>query len=244
MDPDSLTCTLPAHPRHALMRERRVIERDIIVGNFGDAAEKARELLQRDPYDARMIELFCEANSLMGKPESVYEFAKELQLQKLSATTQIIVAETLASIHQQTEPVEDLARRLLQAAASGRFQETEARKLVVNLRKLGENEQAINVIDRLLASNPTLRNSASLLQLRGKSYIDFAKRCTDTARNRNSSSRIKARAWEECRRYLSEAERDLQHALEHAASLVDREYIQKDMEFLKKLRHIARKPPR
>ncbi|AUX48668.1 uncharacterized protein SOCE26_102090 [Sorangium cellulosum] len=244
LETESVTCTLPAHPRHAMMRDRRAIERDIVLGNFKEAAEKARELLRRDPYDSRTIELFCEASSLMKAPEAVYEFAKELHIDKLGGTTQLKIAEMLASIRDQTESTKELARRLLQSAASGHFQEAEARKLVVSLRKIGDNHQAIDVLNRLFTSNPNLKNSSSLLQLRGKSYIDFAKRCTETAKNRSSPPRIKARAWEECRRYLEEAERDLHHALEHVVSPADREYILRDLEFLAHMKKIARKPTR
>ena len=160
MGPNSLTCTLPAHPRHVMMRHRRAIERDIVLGNFKEASVKVRELLSRDPYDARTIELFCEVCGLTAAMDSVYDFAKDLQIERLGGSTQLILAETLASIPQQTEPTRDLARRLLQSGLGGYFREALRRaSWWLVLERSERTEKAIEVNNRLFATNPALRNS-------------------------------------------------------------------------------------
>ena len=46
IEPERITCTLPAHPRHAMLREIQAIENKIIIGRFSDAQEQLVQLLQ------------------------------------------------------------------------------------------------------------------------------------------------------------------------------------------------------
>jgi ATP-dependent DNA helicase RecG len=63
---ENVTCILPAHPRHALMRELSMIENKIILGNHQEAVDKLESLLKVDPYNFRCIELYCEVSNLLG----------------------------------------------------------------------------------------------------------------------------------------------------------------------------------
>jgi len=242
----NVLCTLPAHPRHEIMRELKAIEREVLLGHFDEADRRAATMFARDPYDVRVIELLCETNHLRGTPERVADVVRSVGLdpERLGLAGQLVLGETLSSIkdHAPDEEIRSLTRRLLEAASTGRLHEAALRKLVVSLRKVGESERALTVLDYQFQTNPKLRKVASLLELHGKVLIDLAKRCSETARNPKASTRIKAEAWEQCRRYLELADRDLHQALQQLPSATEREFIANDLEFLNKLKNIARKP--
>jgi len=94
----------------------------------------------------------------------------------------------------------------LNVIASGRnLEANELRRAVVNLRKLREDDKALDLIEAMFRRDSSLRRSAPLLQLEGKARIDLAKKCIDTARNRDTSREMRTRAWDLCREYLSDA---------------------------------------
>jgi hypothetical protein len=63
-----------------------------------------------------------------------------------------------------------------------------------------------------------------------------------SGKKRGSSPRIKYLAWEKCRTYLDAAERDLNEAHQYSTSIVEKDFINGDLEFLNKLKEIAKKP--
>lgn len=240
---DSVLCSLPAHPRHALLRELQAIEKAIVIGNLSDAEQKIDKLLEKDPFNSRTVELFCELEKLSGKPQKVYDFVRrhENDLAAFNAHAQVMLAETLASMELNPEIVR-LALALLQLASQGQFEADETKRLAVGLRKLGRDEEALSYIERMLLVHPHWREIATFSQLRGKCLIELAKRCIDTARHKDSSRQIKGKAWEQCRQYLRDAERYLHEGLQHAKSPTDTRWIEKDVEFLEKLKRVATKP--
>ncbi|TAG23349.1 MAG: hypothetical protein EAZ32_04630 [Cytophagia bacterium] len=72
--------------------------------------------------------------------------------------------------------------------------------------------------------------------------MDLAKKCINTGKDKNSTQKTKARAWEMCRQLLSEAERDLNVAYENTESAVDKTYLNKDFDFLRRMKENSRKP--
>lgn len=240
---DSVLCSLPAHPRHALLRELQDIEKAIVIGNLSDAEQKIDKLLDKDPFNSRTVELFCELEKLSGKPQKIYDFVRkhENNISAFTAHSQIILAETLASMDMNAEIV-TLALRLLKLASQGQFEADEAKRLAVGLRKLGKDEDALAYLERMLLIHPHWQENATFSQLKGKCLIELAKRCMDTARHRDSSRQIKGKAWEQCRTYLHEAEKCLNESLQHSKNLTDTKWIEKDMGFLFKLKQVATKP--
>ena len=241
---DSVLCVLPAHPRHSQLRQLRKIENDLILGNREQALRELEQLLGEDPYNFRSIELFCEACRLAGEPQRVFEFfvRSQVKVEGLNPASLIIAAETLLLVDDHPD-VKRLAERFLKQATAGRIEESEVKRLALAIRKIGNNEQAVRFIDETLSRVPQLASNSSLLEIRARAKMDLAKYCIDTAKNRHTTSRLKVRAWDQCRRYLSEAEVDLQAALEHNTSPFERDFIEKDLEFLNRLRAIAKKPP-
>lgn len=240
---ESVLYILPAHPRHRQLRQLRNIENDIILGNHRQALAELELLLRDDPYNFRSLELFCEACRLSGEPRRLYDFLSQsgLDVAKLNPASLIVAAETLGRV--DGEPgAKKLSQQLLKQAASGRVEEAEVKRLALAIRKIGDDEQAVRFLDETFRRVPQLANNSSLLEIRARAKMDLAKRCIDTARNTKTTPRLKARAWDQCRAYLTEVEADLQTALAHNTNPVEQDYIENDILFLDRLKEIAKKP--
>jgi len=240
---ENLLCILPAHPRHELIRELAGIENMIILGNHKDALLKLEELLQNDPYNFRSLELYCEVNNLLKSPKRVYDFivSHELDFGKINSGTLIVIAETIISLQDHPQAIK-IANDLMSKAIAGRLEESEIKRIAINYRKLKDNEKASAFIDEAINKIPTLAGSAALLELRAKSKIDLAKKCMDTAKNPATGPKIKGRAWEQCRSYLDSAEKDLHRALETVTNEIEKDFILRDLDFLKNMQQIAQRP--
>jgi hypothetical protein len=64
----------------------------------------------------------------------------------------------------------------------------------------------------------------------------------DSGKNQKLKPAYKARAWEECRKYLELAEKNLHKALELSTSQIERDFIHRDIDYLKNLKNKAKKP--
>lgn len=240
---ENLLCILPAHPRHELVRELTNIENMIILGNYQEALLKLEALLKNDPYNFRSLELFCEVNNLLKSPQRVYDFmvSHKLDFSKINSGTLIVIAETIISLQNHPEAIK-IANVLMSKAVAGRLEESEIKRIAIGYRKLKDNEKAVAFIDDAMIKTPTLAGSAALLELRAKSKIDLAKKCMDTAKNPDTSHKMKGRAWEQCRAYLDNAEKDLNRALETVTNEIEKDYILRDLDFLKNMQQIVQRP--
>lgn len=92
-----VTCLLPAHPRHALVREYQSIEEAISLGDFKRAQRAAQSLLERDPMNVRAVHLFAEVQRGLNSPGPVREYlAKHAgELANLPPPTLILLADVL-----------------------------------------------------------------------------------------------------------------------------------------------------
>lgn len=241
---ESVLCILPAHPRFELMRELNKIENAIIIGNRDDALIKLESLLEQDPYNYRVLELYCEVNNLLNTQSKVYNFLKSIgvEINRINSSTLILLAETVRLAGHKDALT--MGNDLMAKAMTGKLEEIDIRKIAIYYRRTVSNEKAIEFIDEAMQRLPKLAENASLLQLRGKSKIDLAKRCIDTARNHNTSLKMKGKAWDQCRAYLSDAENDLNKALDNATNETEKDYIYRDLEFLSTMQQIATKPPK
>lgn len=242
---ENVTCILPAHPRHALMRELNDIENKIIVGRHDEAIEKLESLLAKDRYNYRSLELYCEVNNLLGTQNRVFSFLKKNKLDSklINSGTLLVLSETLTSL-KENKNAKVLANEFLDRAFADRLEENEVRRIAINYRKLKDDQKAIELVEETMRRSPNLATSAALRDVAARSRIDLAKKCMETARSLNLSPNIKVRAWDQCRDYLAAAEKDLNVALEHVTNETDKEYIQRDIEFLRYMQQISRKPSR
>lgn len=242
---ESLTCILPAHPRHTLIKELYNIENDIILGKNETAYSRLKEILNNDPYNFRAIDLYCEVSNLLNKPNSILEFLVDykIEFEKLNSNTITNIAESLSYI-KGNDKLNDVTTKLMKFAFSLAFEEKQAERIVISMKKLGQNEELVEFVKESINKNKSLIRNVVLLENSARAKMDLAKLCIDTGRNSQKfkNPSIRAKAWEKARYYLTEAERDLNSALENVSSSVDREYIEKDIEFLNKMKSIAEKP--
>ncbi len=235
----SVTCVLPAHPRHGLMRALMDAERALLMRDFETAEQRLLPLLTADPYNYRTLGLFCDLCVLSGQPEKLWELIESLRLDvtRLNAATQIAVAEVLASATgSENEAMVATIDRLFELASAGHLQEAHAQRLVASERRRGKHQQAIELLDRLWTQNPALRESPLLIRHRGEALIDLAKGCGAIIRSKTASPEVKSRARDEQRGLLVQAERDLTRALQQAKTTADREGARRGLEFISKLR--------
>ncbi|GAP71503.1 hypothetical protein SAMD00024442_13_31 [Candidatus Symbiothrix dinenymphae] len=241
---DSLTCILPAHPRHRIIREMQEIQDKIILGKLDEAKNQAVQLLETDLYNFRTLDLYCEIVGKQRKPQELFDFLnkKNIDYDLVNSNTLITIVEILnyerSNIRYQT-----LADDILSRALSGRIEESQIEKAVINLKKLGEPEDVIKFIDDAITKHPNLSSNSKLLENRARSNMDLAKTCIDTGRDKMSSAKTKARAWDMCRQYLSEAEKGLNDALNYAEDPNEKFFIEENgLKFLEKMKDIAKKP--
>jgi hypothetical protein len=128
-----------------------------------------------------------------------------------------------------------LARTLLAAAARGRLEERELRRIAVAMSRARDDQGAITLIERHLVEHPEWERSPSLRQLRGDALIGLAKRCRATAKKTGIAAATRARAWKEFHTYLERAERELRYALSLSVDLNLSEQIQRNIHYLEKL---------
>jgi predicted HTH transcriptional regulator len=240
---ESVTCILPAHPRHELLKELKNIENKIIIGNLFEPLVSLEKMIRNDPYHFRCWELYCEANNLNSSKEKIYDLFEELNVdfKKIPSSSLVIISETLSRIEGNKE-VNRLASEMLTYATSGRLEESEIKKIAISFRKLGRNEKAVEFINKIMSTSPKYDKNATLLELKAKSQIDLAKQCMETARNKQTSKNMKGKSWDQCREYLAKAKQDLNKALENVTNPFEREYIVKDFDFLKHMEEIASPP--
>lgn len=240
---DSVTCVLPAHPRHAVMRELNAIENKIILGNHEEALARLETLLERDPYNFRSLELYAEVNGLLRTPKRVFEFVtqKKLDPKLINSGTLLVLAELLLQVKDDKD-IAGLANAFLSQAMSERLEESEVKRVVLGYRKMKNDEKALELIESVIEQSPVLATSSSLRDLAARAKIDLAKKCVETGRNRSMRGDTRRKAWDLCRQYLNSAEKDLTTAIEHVKNDLDRDYIQRDLEFLNYMKQLARKP--
>jgi len=241
---ESVTCILPAHPRHQTIREQQEIQDKIILEKFPEAKKLVDKLLERDTYNFRSLDLYCEILSKLHDPRSLFDFINKhnIDLYSVNSSTLINFAELLSSTPHHNIQFSNLANRALSIALSGRIEEGQIVKAVINLKKVGDPEDVIKFIGDAMSKYPNLAHNPTLLQKRATSKMDMAKKCIGTGRDFRSTPKTQARAWEMCRQLLSEAERDLVLALDNSDNITEKEFINKDFDFLEKMKFNARKP--
>lgn len=238
-------CVLPAHPRHALAREHRSIEEAISLGEFERAQRAVLSLLAQDPMNVRTIQLFAEVQRALDSVEPVRAFLRDQgdDIKAFSPSALAQLADVLTGAERPS--IEDLAvaKGLYLEASKGRFAEREIRQVAVGLSRAGDDSAAIAFLERQFDEHPELAESPWLLRIRGNALIGQARHCIQTGKNRDLSSQTRARAWNDSRRFLREAEQNLRRALSRSTDSVLSEGVQKSLDFVDQLKLVAT-PPR
>lgn len=243
LDDNSVTCILPAHPRHEMMRHVAELERLIVQQDVDQAESKLVPLLEAHPGSPQLLDLLAQIALTKGKPDwiSIFIQKQKISPNDLPSGTVFHLAEAL---QQSSKPADqDIAKHWLQTIAQRSLEAEDVKRLVIALRKLGRDEDAVQAISRFIASALSpLAIPSALFDLRARAKIDLAKRCMDTGRNRSVPPTLQARAWEQCRQYLDEAETDVLKALEGVDHPREREYYENDLNFVRSMKNQAKRP--
>ncbi|KAA6318872.1 hypothetical protein EZS27_031168, partial [termite gut metagenome] len=244
IETESVTCILPAHPRHKMIREIQEIQDKIILGKLDDAKSQVLQLLETDLYNFRTLDLYCEILGKQRNPQELFDFLnkKNIDYSLVNSNTLITIVEIL-NYARDNVGCQILADNILSIALSGKIEESQIEKAVVSLKKLGEPEKVIQFVNDAITNHPNLSSNSKLLEKRATSKMDLAKKCIETARDNKTLKDTKLRAWNNCRQYLNEAEKDLKDALNYAEDQNEKFFIEEnDMKFLEKMKEVAKKP--
>jgi predicted HTH transcriptional regulator len=243
LEPENVTCILPAHPRHQIIRALQTIQDHVILGNHTLAQEKLTAILEQDLYNFRALELFAETVSLTRNPTALYQLLeeKDIDLMSINSGTLFKIFEALTST-KTTKKVSLFAEKVLRIAMSGMLAENQIVQAVTGLKKLGKTEQVVKFISEAMLNYPRLSKNFSLLEKRATSRIDIAKQCMKTAKQYKNTPSTKNRAWQMCREYLNEAEKDLRTAMEVATNKQEQNLITKHLTFLKNMQSTTQNP--
>jgi ATP-dependent DNA helicase RecG len=140
VDDSSITCILPAHPRHQIMRQISAAENDIVVRDYTNARKKLLTVLENNTYNYRALELFCAVNNLLGTPQNVFELmtTKTLDYTQIHPNTLIVLSESLSLI-KQDKTATDLLRQLLNIAVKKSLNEEQMLKVNHILKIIDDN---------------------------------------------------------------------------------------------------------
>lgn len=210
----AVTCILPAHPRHALLREYREVEQSLALGELQRSKEKIAELLQRDMYNARGLQLFGEVQTVLRDPEPVFNMltSREFDISRLPRSAALQLSEALLSGGDTSSAYRSLASQLLKSAAFGGLEERELRRVGVAMLRNRDEQALLDLIERNSAAHPEWSENPSILQLKGDAFIGLAKRCRNAAGRKNLPARTRDRSWGQFHDYVETAERLLKKA--------------------------------
>lgn len=233
VDDDNVTCILPAHPRHRIMKQISEAESDIVIRNYPSAYKKLLSVLEEDIYNYRALELFCEVNNLLESSERVLILisSKNIDFQQIRSDTLVIMSETLSLVKDNKEAI-NLSRHLLTIALKGRLEERQLIKVAFTLKKFGDDKAVVDFVNETLINYPSLANNSFLLDQKGRALIDLAKRCEESY-EQHKTARIRNKAKDDFEIYINEAQRVLNLAYENSEDTVDKDYIQKALWYIK-----------
>jgi hypothetical protein len=239
-------CLLPAHPRHALAREHRLIEEAISLGDFERSQKAVVGLLTQDSMNVRTLQLFAEVQRALNAPGPVKDLLKQLngQIDNLPPLLLTQFADVLTLAGTPSREDLGLARRLYLQASRGRFAEQEVRQVAVGLSRAGDDKAALAFLNAQFEEHPELKDNPWILRIRGNALIGLAKQCSQTGKRRALPPQTKRRAWEDCRRFLNSAEQDLRRAASLTSDAALMDGIRTNLDFVHRLKEIATPPAR
>jgi len=241
----SVTCVLPAHPRHELLRHVAEIERLLVQQDITEAQAKLNTLLESQPAAPNLLGLLAQISIAQKRPERVGEYIRERSLDPSDFPTATVIQLLEALRDSANSEDRNLAKIWIGPISKRRLEADEVKRVAVALRKLDRDEDAVQLIGRFIAlqSSP-LAVPAALYDMRARAKIDLAKKCVETARNPSTQRDLRGRAWDQCRQYLEEAESDILTAIENEPSPREKEFIERDLLFVRQLMKQSERPQR
>lgn len=235
-----VVCTLPAHPRHSLLREIREVEQDLSLGDISKARDSVHKLIDSDPQNVRVLQIFSEVQAALQDAAPIVQLLQsgKVAIQRLPATLLLQMSEALLSDKTPSESRRNLARRLLSEASTGRLEERELRRVGQALVRSGEPKEALSVIDRSVQDHPEWQENAGFHQLRGDALIGLAKKVRNTATRGRLPRETRERAWKQFREYIEQAEHHLRRASDLSIDAGLSSAIRKNLDYVEDLKRI------
>ena len=240
----SVVCILPAHPRHAMLRDLREVEQSIALGMLPRARTQVEKLLATDPLNARALALFAEIQRGLDDPAPVYDLVhgNEDRILMLPAATLVQLGEVLIAGSRMSASYRALAHRLLLAAARGRIDERDFRRIGVALLRARQHEAALDFVERQIERHPEWQEGASAHQLRGDALLGLARQCQSTGKRHDLPRESRERAWRQFHAYLEEADKSLRRAMSLATEPELTRIVQRNIDYLEQLRRDNQPP--
>ncbi|MFA7542739.1 MAG: ATP-binding protein [Candidatus Cloacimonadaceae bacterium] len=242
IEEERVICVLPAHPRHKAIKELHAIEQLVVLGNNDEAFQRLIQLVKTDNYNYRALDLLANVSLILKRERDLYSLFSEIDMQfdRLPPNTILSIAESFSISKDQQ--ITGFSLKLIELAMQSRLEEKQILKAVLNLKKLNQDEEIVKYLDEIFTRQAASAQNSSLLEERGRAHLALAKKCISSAQNPDLHRTMKAKAWEESRRYLNLAENDLNQALNLSSSPIEKDYIKKDIRYMKSLMNQARKP--
>jgi hypothetical protein len=234
----NVLCALPAHPRYAILQDLRSVEQSLAIGELGQAQSMIQSILEKDPLNARAVQLFSEIQSSLHDPAPIFDFLKKIDKNVfgLPPSTLVQLSEALMSAEKYQDAYIELSQKLLLSASRGRLEEREFRRIGVAMIRSYDEMSALTLIDSYLKEHQDWGKSAWILQLRGNALLGLAKRCRFTAKKPDIPANTRQRAWKEFHSYLEQADHELRLAHSLSMENILSEQIQKNLDYLNQLR--------
>lgn len=241
IEEERVICELPAHPRHKAIKELHAIEQLVVLGNSEEAFQRLYRLVNTDNYNYRALELLANVSLILKRENDLYDLFTEMGLQfdRLPPNTILSIAESFSTSKDQQ--LAGFSLKLINLAMQSRLEERQILKAVLNLKKLNQDEEIVKYLDEIFIRQSSAAQNPSLLEERGRAYLALATKCITSAQNPRLQRNIKAKAWEESRRYLELADKDLKQALELSLSPIEKDYIKRDIRYMNSLMKKVRK---
>jgi hypothetical protein len=235
--------TLPAHPRHAILRDLRAADHALVRGDLERARTQVEAVLGRDPLNFRAVQLFAEVHQARRDPAAAAAWARAHLggLGGLPSQVLLALGEAIGT-EQATEDDRRLAIDLLDRAATGRLQEDTVQRIVRALRRALDDEGAFTLLEGQMLARLEWADNPHLLRLRGDARVGMAQGCRQMAGRPEAAPATRARAWREFHAYLDRAEHDLRAAHLHSVDARLREQVTASIAEVERLRR-EQQPP-
>lgn len=238
VDDFSVTCILPAHPRHRFMKLFPEIEQDIVIRDYKSALQKLYGILDEEVHNYKALELLGEVHRLQDTLDLLYTYLAKQQLRYdlIRPATLIIIAEMLKTL-ENNDGAQQMANELLATAQQSNLDEQAIQRIAILLRQLNKHKEVVSFVTEHIQKYPTLRNNNQLLQQRARAAMSLAMECETTAKQKKVSASIKKRAKEQFYHYIKIAEKDLGSALQTVSNDYERDWIRRDQMHLETIQN-------
>ena len=185
---ETVTCILPAHPRHQMIAVLQQVQSDVILRDYDKAQAQLLMLLEEDPYNFRAIDLLVDIAVKQETPKIIYDFMveKALDFNRINQDTLEHISRGLGIQAVQNLPNEEqvkialMSMGVIGARLKGNHVLRQIAETMLTLDQQEEPQRIVTLVDHSIANHPELIDNAFLLGKRANAKMDLAKKCLQT----------------------------------------------------------------